>query len=267
MSHDLILSPRTGRQWQARAILVAAIAQIVFARLTDILHIGQSVEMRSVLAQHPLVPLGYAFAIWGVIYLYSLIAAIWQMSGRQRNDMALREVGWNLTGIYAVNAVWQIWVPLRGLDMVSVVLVGFGLFLGISGLMALRRMQLTRKEEWLVAGPLALVTGWLTAAFMLNMTSMFVAQHSTFINPLNPSVSLAFLIVLIAAGGLVARAAQSLLYAVALIWALFWIMMANIYREHDMTMATVAFAGALLVAALSGWQLYRSSHGGRPIHA
>ncbi len=267
MSHDLILSPRTGRQWQARAILVAAVAQIVCARLTDFLGVGQSVEVRSLLAQHPLVPLGYAFAIWGAIYLYSLVAAIWQMGSRQRNDVALREVGWNLVGIYVVNAVWQIWVPLRGLDMVSVVLVGFGLFLGISGLMALRQINLTRKEEWLIAGPLALVTGWLTAAFMLALTSMFVAQHSTFINPLNPAVSLVCLVVLVVAGGMVARAAQSLLYAVALIWALFWIMMANIYREHDMTLATLAFVGALAVAALSGWQLYQSSHGGRPIHA
>jgi hypothetical protein len=267
MSRDLILSTRAGRNWQAPLILVAAVAQIVCARLTDFFHVGQSVEVRSLLAQHPLVPLGYAFAIWGVIYLYSFVGALWQMGRRQRNDMALREVGWNMAGIYAVNALWQIWVPLRGLDMVSVVLVAFALLLGIAGLMSLRQMPLTRAEEWLVAGPLALVTGWLTAAFVLNVTSMLVAQHSMAIDPMQPGVSMAFLAVLIVAGGVIARATQSLLYGVALVWALAWIMIAAIYREHDIGLATLAGLGLIAVAGLSGWRLYHDHHDGRPIHA
>lgn len=267
MSQDLILSPRAGRHWQAPVILLLAVAQIACARLTDFLHVGVSVEVRSQLATHPLVPLGFAFAIWGIIYLYSLIGALWQMGQRQRRDMALREVGWNMAGIYAVNALWQIWVPLRGFDGVSVVMVAFALFLGISGLMGLKRMPLTRAEQWLVAGPLALVTGWLTAAFFLNLTSMLVARHSAVVDPAQPWVSMIFLAALIVAGGLIARATQSLLYGAALVWALVWVMAAGIYREHDLGMAILAGLGAVAVASLSGWRLYRDSHDGRPIHA
>ena len=267
MTQDLIMSSRDARRLQAPALLVAALLQIAFARLTDFLHVGQNVEARSALTSHPLVPWGYAFAIWGVIYAYALIAAFWQLGRNQRSNRALRAVGWQTAGIYLINAIWQIWVPLRGLDLVSVAMVALALFLGISSLMELKRLGLSRKDEWLVAGPVALVTGWLTAACCINFTSALVAMHATELNPMETSVSLAFLIGLIAFAGMIVYFTRSLLYSLAVMWALFWIMMANIYRDHELSMATVALVGILLVAAIIGRQLYESGHRGQAIHA
>ena len=256
-----------GRGPQALAILVAALAQIAFARLTDVLHIGQSVAVRSSLTSHPLVPWGYAFIIWGVIYACALGAALWQLGPKHRNNIALRGVGWQTALIYLINAVWQVWVPLHGFDWVSVGMVVVALTLGISSLVGLRHMALSRKEEMLVAGPLALVTGWLTAACCVNITSALVAGHSAVLNPMEANISLAFLVGLILFGGVVVLATHSLLYSLALIWALFWIMMANIYRDHVMAMATVSLIGILIVAGLLGRQMYESGHHGEPIHA
>lgn len=267
MSQDLILSARDSRRWQAPAILAAAAAQIVCARLTDVAGLGQPVEVRSALASHPLVPLGFAFTIWAVIYLYALVAAVWQINARQRNNLALRETGWNLAGIYLINAVWEVWVPLRGFDVVSVLLVGVALALGISALIRLKALNLSGKDEWLVAGPMALVTGWLTAAFVVNITSALVAAHNPVINPLAVNISVAFLLGLIAFGAVVINATHSLLYSTALMWALFWVMMANIYRGHFLSMSSVALGGMVVVAAITAWQLYENSHSGEPIHA
>lgn len=267
MSQDLILSARGSRRWQAPAILAAAVAQIAFARLTDFAHIGQNVEVRSALAGHPLVPLGFAFAIWGAIYLYSLVGAVWQLGQRQRNNGALRTVGWNMAGIYLINALWQVWVPLRGFDIISVVMTGTALALGISGLIHLKSLNLSRRDEWLVAGPLALVTGWLTAAFTLNITSALVAAHNPVVNPIAVNISVAFLIGLIVVGAVVINATHSLLYSAALMWALLWVMLANIYRDHFLAMSSVALGGMVTVAAITAWQLYQNSHSGEPIHA
>ena len=76
------------RTFQAVALVVLAVAQIVCAQLTDILHIGQSVQMRSANASHPLAPWGYAFAIWAAIYVWSVISAVWQLGEKHRDDPA-----------------------------------------------------------------------------------------------------------------------------------------------------------------------------------
>ncbi len=267
MAQDLIMSPRDSRRFQAPALLVAALLQIAFARVTDLLQVGQNVEVRSALTSHPLVPWGYAFIIWGVIYAYALGTALWQLGPNQRHNRALRAVGWQTACIYLINAVWQIWVPLHGFDVVSVAVVAVSLFLGISSLMRLKSLSLSRKDELLVAGPLALVTGWLTAACFVNFTSFLVATHATWLNPLDTNVSLIFLVGLIAFAGVVVAFSHSLLYSLAIMWALFWVMMANIYRDHEFSMATVALVGILLVAAITGRQLYESGHRGEPMHA
>lgn len=267
MSRNLIMSGRDSRRWQAAAILLAALFQIAFARVTDLLHVGQSVEIRSALTSHPLVPLGYAFVIWLGIYAYALVAALWQLGPKHRNNVALRDIGWQTAGIYLLNALWQVWVPLRGLDTISVLIVGAALSLGIYSLMRLRDLHLSRKDEMFVVGPVALTTGWLTAAFCVNITSALVAARNMVINPMEVNVSLVFLLALIAVGGALIYATRSLLYSIALIWALFWVMMANIYRDHEMTMATVALGGIIVAAAIIGRQLYQSGHRGTFIHA
>jgi len=267
MSRNLIMSGRDTRRWQSGAILVAALLQIAFARVTDLLHVGQSVEVRSALSAHPLVPLGYAFVIWGAIYAYALVAALWQLGPKHRTNLALRDIGWQTAGIYTLNALWQVWVPIRGLDAVSVFIVGAALVLGVSSLIRVRDLHLSRKDEIFVVGPVALTAGWLTAAFCINITSALVAARNTLINPMEVNVSLVFLLALIAVGAALIYATRSLLYSVALIWALFWVMMANIYRDHEMAMATVALGGIVMVAAITGRQLYQSGQRGAFIHA
>lgn len=267
MSRNLISTGGDSRRWQAAAILVAAMLQIAFARVTDLLHVGQSIEIRSALSSHPLVPMGYAFTIWGAIYTYALIAALWQLGPKHRNNLALRDIGWQTAGIYALNALWQVWVPIRGLDAVSVIIVGAGLALGISSLMQVRDLHLSRKDEIFVLGPVALTTGWLTAAFTVNITSALVASHNSLVNPMEVNVSLIFLLALIVVGAVLIYATHSLLYSVSLIWALFWVMMANIYRDHEMAMASVALGGIIVAAAITGRQLYQSGHRGYLIHA
>ncbi len=267
MSRNLIMSGSDTRRWQAGAILVAALLQIAFARVTDMLHVGQSVEIRSALSSHPLVPLGYAFIIWGVIYAYALVAALWQLGPKHRNNLALRDIGWQTAGIYTLNALWQVWVPIRGLDAVSIVIVGAALALGVTSLLQVRDLHLSKKDELFVVGPVALTTGWLTAAFCVNITSSLVAGHNTLINPMEVNVSLVFLLALVAVGAALIYATRSLLYSVALIWALFWVMMANIYRDHEMAIATVALGGIIVAAAITGRQLYQSGQRGAFIHA
>ena len=249
-------SPIVSRRFQAIALVVLAVAQIVSAQLTDLLHVGQSIQLRSAAASHPLVPAGYAFAIWAAIYLWSLVAAVWQLGEKHRDDPALKAVGWNMAGMFLINSLWQVWVPLRGFDWISVGLIAVSLVLGLSGLLRLRELgRVSGEDTGFVFAPMALLSGWLTAAAFVNFTSVLVAQHYT-LDPTNVGVSMAFLGVLLVFGALMIWLTRSLSYSLGVMWAVFWIMMANIYRDHELGMATLALAGMFAVALVCAWTMY-----------
>ncbi len=219
--------------------------------------IGEPVEVQSALTSHPLVPYKTAFAIWGLIYAYALIAAIWQIMPRQKENVALETVDWNLIVVWLVNSLWQVWVPLFGLEWISFCLIVVAVFAGLNGLLKLRNeLALSLKEKLLVAGPLALVTGWLTAACFVNFTSAMIWTGFG-LDAGNAAVSAMFLIGLIAFGGWMVYRTGNSLYAIGLAWALFWVMVANQNRDHEMAMVVIAGLGLALIAGIRLYVLWR----------
>ena len=245
------------RSAQSTVVLALAVAQIVTARLTVIMGIGEPVEVQSALTSHPLVPYKSAFVIWGLIYAYALVTAIWQILPRQKESIALETIDWNLIVVWLVNALWQLWVPVIGLEWISFCLVAVALFAGLNGLFKLRNeLTLSLKEKLLVAGPLGLVTGWLTAACFVNFTSAMIWTGFG-LDAGNVAISALFLIALIAFGGwMVYRTANSF-YAAGLAWALFWVLIANQSRDHQPAMVVIAAIGMGVVVGMRLYVLWR----------
>jgi hypothetical protein len=150
-----------------------------------------------------------------------------------------------------------LWVPVIGLEWISFCLVAVALFAGLNGLLKLRNeLTLSLKEKILVAGPLGLVTGWLTAACFVNFTSAMIWTGFG-IDAGNAAVSALFLIALIAFGGWMVYRTGNSLYAAGLAWALFWILIANQSRDHETAMVVIAAAGMAIVAAIRLYVLWR----------
>lgn len=229
-------------------LLLLALAQIFSGQVPEWLGVGRSVAEQSALTSHPLVPLGPAFAIWGVIYLWALAGAAWAI--RHADDEALR-VAWPHTAvIWLLNTVWSIWVPIHGIDWVSFAIITVSLTSGLTGLMRLKRLSLSNSETGFVVAPLALVTGWISAATVVNFTSALVAAGLT-PDPRQVMVSLGFLLGLIAFAGIMLRLTRSRIYAVPLVWALGWIAAANVQRQDEPLMAFTAVIGIGLLLALA----------------
>ena len=238
------------RSVQSIVVLALAIAQIATARLMVALNLGEPVEVQSALISHPLVPYKTAFIIWGMIYAYALVAAIWQIMPRQKENVALETVDWNLIVVWLVNSLWQLWVPAIGLEWISFCLIAVAVFAGLNGLLKLRNeLNLSLKEKALVAGPLALVTGWLTAACFVNFTSAMIWTGFG-LDAGNAAVSAVFLIGLIAFGGWMVYRTVNSLYATGLVWALFWVLVANQSRDHEPVMVVIAAIGIAVVAGI-----------------
>jgi len=74
----------SGRRW-------ATVAGAVFQVLA-----GALVPIGEIATRFPslVIPAGYAFAIWGPIFLLGLVYAAYQMLPSRREDPLLRRVGW-----------------------------------------------------------------------------------------------------------------------------------------------------------------------------
>ncbi|TAE29410.1 MAG: tryptophan-rich sensory protein [Cytophagales bacterium] len=116
-------------------------------------------------------PAGYAFAVWGVIFLGLLAFAVFQALPSQRENPRFRAVGpWVI-----LNAVGNaIWSPIFnnekiGLALIVILVMFVSLLLVMDGL-RVGREQVRKRETWLARVPFAIYFGWLTVATILNVT-------------------------------------------------------------------------------------------------
>lgn len=199
------------------------------------------------------VPAGYAFGIWGVIFLLCFAYAGYQALPANRDKEALRRIGWLTAGAFFFNGLWEILFPARQFLLAQVVIVGVfacsaGAYLRFAR--EARGRPLSRAERWLVSPTLGLLFGWITAATTISFATTLVA-----LGLLGGGTGEALLgAILLLLGGLLAAAmilyakadqvsALYLSYAAAVLWAL----VAVFVNQYGASLLT---AGAAAVSAV-----------------
>ena len=212
------------------------------------------------------VPADYAFMIWGPIFLLCLAYAAYQALPTDRESPLLRHVGWFSAGAFLFNGLWEILFPARQFLLAQAVIVVIFACAAVAYLRLARsgRGDLSVVERWLVALPLGLLLGWITAATLVSFATTFVA-----LGLLEGGTGEAVLgTALLLTGGLVASAVLLageaaplqgyLAYAGTVLWAL----VAVVVNQYD---ASVLTTGAALVAAVPVTLVVASKlFGGRP---
>ncbi len=152
------------------ALLVAlAFAQIATPAL-PLVGVGTDIATRSAEAPTLMTPPGWAFAVWGPIYLGLILFAIWSALPRNRSRPAIRRVGgWAAAGL-ALNALWPVVYQLQGSRGWSVLVIGAeAIAWGLATRATTARAIGAREPDlYLVALPIGAVTGWVLAAAILN---------------------------------------------------------------------------------------------------
>jgi hypothetical protein len=226
---------------RALAVAAAAVAQAVMAYWPEWRKWPETVPSRSAKQSLPIVPIEWAFAIWGLIYLGAAIFAVWQILPDQLDDPLLRRIGYWAAAAFALNAIWEYHVPKRDLDWASVAIIGAALAVLLTILVRLEAAEpLDARTFWLTAAPLQLLAGWISAATFVNIGSTLKWAGVA----VGRGLRLALLLSAGALGASVAALTGALVYAAAVAWALFGIVVANRVRDHDALIAAVA---ALLV--------------------
>lgn len=245
--------------------LVFAVGQVAAPALIPVLNLP---EVGSVSDRYPtyIVPAGYAFSIWGLIFAFSIAYAVWQALPAQRTNPLLRRVGWLTALAFAGSTFWQFVFP-AGLYAVSVLLIVTTLIsLAIAvGRMTDGRARMTGAERWLVWVTCGLYLGWITVATVAN-----IAQTLTAAGVMELGLSgEAWGMVMLVAAALIASAVtlrtRNGAYPLAVIWALVAVFVARRappeVTQSDAVAWTALGAAGLVAVALAVTVARRGARG------
>ncbi|MEO1264662.1 MAG: hypothetical protein AAFV26_03030 [Pseudomonadota bacterium] len=119
-------------------------------------------------------PAGYAFLIWFVIFALILVFAVRQVMPSQRDNPLYRSIGWLAVGAVAANVAWMSVAIAIGNGWHLVVLIWTIFVFAVATLLVLlaRSSLWTGFDRWITQPAFALLTGWISAAVWLNVSSV-----------------------------------------------------------------------------------------------
>ncbi|WP_143261777.1 hypothetical protein [Allokutzneria sp. NRRL B-24872] len=170
MSRTVPIRAETSDWVRQGVVVLAAVAQIVSSSF-----FGRSVGGVAREDTTSILPAGYAFAIWGLIFAVSLAAAVTGVAPSVAARPALRASGWFIAVAYTANAVWVLVFPQR-LFLLSQVVIVIGAVAAILATVRLQRNAGPRDRlvGVLVGGSYGLLAGWLTAAAFVGLANTLV---------------------------------------------------------------------------------------------
>ncbi len=210
-----------------------------------------------------LIASGYAFAIWGLIFLFDVVYGLWQATGARRRDATLDAVAPWATGGFLLTAAWM---PLfsRGLFWLCLLVIFGALACLLRCALLLTRDTLPRRAQWLWAWtPLSLHAGWLSVAAFLNLAQAIVAYR---LLPAGDMLAWSLVLFGVAAALLLAMNARmrgNVDYAGAAAWGLVAVCVkqsgADLPGAH--VAAGVALAVAIALVLQTAWLRWRDRDG------
>ena len=189
--------------------------------------------------QPPVQPAGYAFSIWGVIYLWLIVST--GIGLFQRAEDAI----WAATRnpLLISLAIGIIWLPVAEQSPIwATILIWIML---LSALVALLRT--TAHDRWLLQAPIGLYAGWLTAASSVSIGLTGAGYGILFDERIWAVIAIA--VALAIASYVIMRGLHTATYAFALVWALAAIILQNM--PDEVFIAGIAAVGAVVIAFLN----------------
>ncbi|MEL6856093.1 MAG: tryptophan-rich sensory protein [Cyanobacteria bacterium J06607_13] len=161
-----------GRQWLTVVAVVMAIAVNALSNFFP--PAGQNIGQISntTFSDVLITPAGYAFAIWGLIYIGLIAFSLYQALPAQRQQADIAQAAQWLIGACLLQMVW-VYVFLLSLFWLSVVLM-FGILFCLANAYLRTRAETVvprRKNRWLFQAPFSVYFGWITVAALVNVAS------------------------------------------------------------------------------------------------
>jgi len=237
-------------------VLLAAAIQIAFPFFVNPFRDGAQPVRNSVPSQ--IEPAGYAFAIWGPIYLAAVAYAIWQMTSSGRADPVTARIAPLALVLYLGSSLWLAAAKYGPLWATMPILAVMALCAVIALVLAAGSSNSSVQRLLCLVIPFGLYAGWTVCATFVNVAEAAPAygfERFGLSVPGYAVLSIAALTVLAAAILWLTRG--NLAFAGTVIWALAAIIVAGLQRGVDQSVVTAAMAALVAVmaatAALWAW--------------
>ena len=199
--------------------LVIALAVNATATLLPLngLNTGQISDRYPVL----IVPAGYVFSIWGIIYLGLIAFSVYQALPGQRENPRLQKLGLWFFFSSLVNAIWLVSFHYLqfGLAMV-IMLILLGILIRIYTLLAIGKEIVKPVERWLVNLPFSVYLGWITVAAIANAAQLLYSLNWNGFGVAPEIWTLIMLMAAVVISALVSFTRRDVGYSLVLVWAL-----------------------------------------------
>jgi benzodiazapine receptor len=125
-----------------------------------------------------IVPPGYVFSIWGIIYLGLIAFTVFQALPQQRDNPRLQKMGLWFFFSSLANALWLVSFQYLqfGLAMI-IMLVLLGTLIRIYTGLGIGKEIVKPVERWLVNLPFSIYLGWITVAAIANAAQLLYSLH------------------------------------------------------------------------------------------
>ena len=237
------------RSTRRLAIFASMIFAVVVGQLQQLVNLGQSPAEFSADSDATLRVVGWAFAIWGPIYLGLIIYAIRQLLPRTHETEILKAFGWpSLLALLGIGS----WILAAAWDLeVSTIVLIFGalivLLIPLLGKAeAIRDLSNRDRDRWMTVWPLAALAGGLTVAAPVNLLT--VATGNGDLPVALPPTAWALIAVVAAAcmGLFVTWRTRVLAYPIPIAWGLLGVFVAE-QAKGNAVLAFGALAASLVV--------------------
>ncbi|UWR21330.1 tryptophan-rich sensory protein [Sulfitobacter sp. S190] len=188
-------------------------------------------------------PAGYAFGIWGLIYLWLVVGlgfGVW----KRRDDAAWHAMRGPLAVSLAVGTAWlavAVASPVWAALLIWIML--------ISALVALFRSPVD--DGWFAALPVGLYAGWLSAASCVSLG--LLAAGYGYVSEGTAALGAIFL-ALVIASAVQTQLRRAPSYGIAVIWALIAVVVQNMGGNSTVAALAAGGAIALLVPTYKAWR-------------
>ena len=243
-----ILRPTPGQRTRRLIVLGAVLFAIIVAYGQMGLGWGQSAAEFAADSDATLKVVGWAFAIWGVIYLGLLAYAVRQALPQTGESDLINALGWPSVAAFIGIGLWIVAAAFDW-ETATIVLIFGSLALLLVPLLInagrIRALGKADRDRWLTIWPLALLAGWLTIAAPVNLITV-ATGNGDLPTALSPTAWASLAVVIVAAVALlVTWRLRVLAFALPIVWGLIGVFAAE--QSRNGTLAFTALIGALVV--------------------
>ncbi len=228
-------------------IICAVIFAVAVPSLQAVYQFGMSAAAFSFQGDATLRVEGFAFAIWGLLYLGMIIYALYQVLPVARGSETLAIYAW--PSIVAISGC-GLWILMAALNLtwMTVVVISVSAAALIFAILQAKGSGLLQ-DRLLISLPLNLLAGWLTIASIVNVVTVLTIEQIV-------TADLAMVTALAAIGGAsiiaasVAVTGRSAFYLAPIVWGLYGVRVAESVRQplvSDAAGVAVLLLGSLAV--------------------